>query len=97
MIYLLFAFIHTLFLLVSFSIGFNYKKILEIFKNIIVISKFTKKPLKKRSVFLLGLIGNLLVLSDILIILILPHFLIKILILTFLFLILLTIKKRSHF
>ena len=46
-----------------------YQKILEIFKNIIVISKFTK-TLKKRSVFLLGLIGNLLVLSDILIILI---------------------------
>ncbi len=51
-----------------------YQKILEIFKNIIVISKFTKTSKKKRSVFLLGLIGNLLVLSDILIILIFASF-----------------------
>ena len=51
-----------------------YQKILEIFKNIIVISKFTKTSKKKRSVFLLGLIGNLLVLSDILIILIFALF-----------------------
>ena len=51
-----------------------YQKILEIFKNIIIISKFTKTSKKKRSVFLLGLIGNLLVLSDILIILIFASF-----------------------
>ena len=51
-----------------------YQKIREIFKNIIVISKFTKTSKKKRSVFLLGLIGNLLVLSDILIILIFASF-----------------------
>ena len=51
-----------------------YQKILEIFRNIIVISKFTKTSKKKRSVFLLGLIGNLLVLSDILIILIFASF-----------------------
>lgn len=47
-----------------------YKKIIEILKNILIVSKFTKTTKKKRSVLLLGLIGNLLVLSDILIILI---------------------------
>ena len=51
-----------------------HKKLVQLFKNLIEISKYTKTTNKKKSIILLGIIGNLLVLSDILIILIFASF-----------------------
>ena len=46
-----------------------YKNIKQLLNDLVEVSKYTKTTNKKKSIILLGIIGNLLVLSDILIIL----------------------------